>query len=144
MRRFLLVLAVLGCVAVVAETANAQFIKFGPQGSIGIRNGFGGHTYFYPRRFVPGANQAVPGSYQVFPGMGDMWLGQDGQMHGNMQDPSNGDMHLFSHKSGQGGQNNFLVEPEGNRTIQRHAPPRHIGPVVRPQPRWHFQPHRRW
>jgi hypothetical protein len=114
-RRVLTVLIVAGCSVVAASSAHAQFIKFGPNGSVGIRNGLGSYTYVYPDRLNPWANLAVPGSTQQLPN-GQIWQGWDGKVHGNVVDPSTGDFHAFMHKSPNGGsQNNgFLEEPASN------------------------------
>jgi hypothetical protein len=102
-----------------ASNAHAQFIVYGPNGSVGIQNGLGSYTYIYPDRLNPWANLAVPGSTQQLPN-GQIWQGWDGKVHGNVVDPSTGDMHAFMYKGpNSGNQNNgFLEEPTGNPNKQ--------------------------
>jgi hypothetical protein len=89
---------ILGIVfAVAASEAKAQFIVNGPGGSLGIRNPNGTYTFIYPQRLQPGANIAVPGSQQMTPN-GNIWLGWDGQVHGNLVDPQTGNIYLRSAK----------------------------------------------
>ena len=76
----------------------AQFVVSGPGGSIGVQNPNGTYTYIYPQRLQSGANIAVPGSHQMTP-YGNIWLGYDGQVHGNLVDPQTGDIHLRSAKT---------------------------------------------
>jgi len=118
-RRVFVALLVLGGSILTATTTHTQFLKFGPNGSIGIQNGTGSYTYFYPDRLNPWANLAVPGSTQQLPN-GQIWQGWDGQVHGNVVDPSTGDMHAFKYeRPGGGNQNNgFLAEPTGRTTKQ--------------------------
>lgn len=95
MKRFIAV-AVLGmAIAAAAGEAKAQFIVNGPDGSIGIRNPNGSYTYVYPERLNPAANVALPGSNVMTPN-GNVWVGADGIVHGNLVDPSTGDVHLKS------------------------------------------------
>lgn len=102
MRSSLLAL-VLGCAAMAASEARAQFIVSGPDGSIGIRNPSGSYTFVYPQRLNPLANVAQPGTPQMTPN-GNVWVGYDGQVHGNLVDPMTGDIHLRSRRpSGPGG-----------------------------------------
>jgi hypothetical protein len=119
LRRVFTVLLVLGGSVLAADSAHAQFIKFGPNGSVGIQNGMGSYTYIYRDRLNPWANLAVPGSTQQLPN-GQIWQGWDGKVHGNVVAPSTGDMHAFMHKGPKGGnQNNgFLEEPTGNANKQ--------------------------
>jgi hypothetical protein len=116
-RKMILAVIVLGVCTLATNRAQAQFLKFGPNGSVGIRNGVGTYTYIHPNRLNLWANLAVPGSMQQLPN-GQVWQGWDGQLHGNLYDPSTGNFHAFRHDgpSGQGRhQNNqFLVEPSGN------------------------------
>jgi len=118
-RRVFPVLFLVGCSVGASSSAHAQFIKFGPNGSVGIQNGLGSYTYIYPDRLNPWANLAVPGSTQQLPN-GQIWQGWDGKVHGNVVDPSTGDIHAFMHKSPNGGNqnNNFLVEPAGPANSQ--------------------------
>ncbi len=120
-RRVFVALLVLGGSILTANITHAQFLKFGPNGSVGIQNGMGSYTYFYPDRLNPWANLAVPGSTQQLPN-GQIWQGWDGQVHGNLVDPSTGDMHAFKYERPNGGnQNNtFLEEPTG----RTNKPPR--------------------
>ena len=123
LRRALTALLVLGGSMLAASNAHAQFIVYGPNGSVGIQNGLGSYTYIYPDRLNPWANLAVPGSTQQLPN-GQIWQGWDGKVHGNVVDPSTGDMHAFMYKGpNSGNQNNgFLEEPMGNSNKQaRHA-----------------------
>ena len=110
---------VLGGVVLAANNAHAQFITFGPNGSVGIQNGAGSYTYIYPGRLNPWANLAVPGSTQQLPN-GQIWQGWDGQVHGNVVDPSTGDIHVFMNKGANGGNkfNGFIEEPSGNANKQ--------------------------
>jgi hypothetical protein len=101
MKRFLACLAV-ACVVGLASQAQAQFIVRGPEGSIGIRNGAGSYTYIYPSRLRPGANWAQPGTYHNTP-FGDVWIGWDGDIHGNLVDPATGDIHLKNSNPASGG-----------------------------------------
>ena len=119
LRRVFTVLLVLGGSILAANSAHAQFIQFGPNGSVGIRNGLGTYTYIYPDRLNPWANLAVPGSTQQLPN-GQIWQGWDGKVHGNVVDPSTGDMHAFNYQRPDGGNqmNGFLVEPTGNPNRQ--------------------------
>ena len=66
-RKMIFSMIVLGVCTLATNRAQAQFLKFGPNGSIGIRNGLGSHTYIYPNRLSPWANLAVPGSMQQLP-----------------------------------------------------------------------------
>jgi hypothetical protein len=102
-----------------ASNAHAQFIVYGPNGSVGIQNGLGSYTYIYPDRLNPWANLAVPGSTQQLPN-GQIWQGWDGKVHGNVVDPSTGDMHAFKYVRPNGGNQNsgFLEEPTGNPNKQ--------------------------
>jgi hypothetical protein len=119
LRRVLTAVFVLGGSVLAANNAYAQFITFGPNGSVGIQNGAGSYTYVYPGRLNPWANLAVPGSTQQLPN-GQIWQGWDGQVHGNVVDPSTGDIHVFMNKGGNGGNkfNGFIEEPAGNANKQ--------------------------
>ena len=142
MRRLVLAVCVLGCSTLAADQAQAQFLKWGANGSVGIRNGLGTYTYVYPNRMNPLANLAVPGSMQNLPN-GQIWQGWDGQVHGNLVDPATGDYHAFMHKGpneqGQNSNNGYLIEPSS-----QHGPqPRQIQPDFNRQ--WRRpQVHRRW
>ena len=83
LRQVFTALLVLSGSILAADNAHAQFIKFGPNGSVGIRNGLGTYTYIYPDRLNPWANLAVPGSVQQLPN-GQVWQGWDGKTHGNV------------------------------------------------------------
>jgi len=76
-----------------AGTAHAQFIVPGPNGSLGFNNFNGTYSYLYPDRMSPWANIPQPGTYQQSP-WGPAWVGLDGKLHGNFQDPITGDVHL--------------------------------------------------
>jgi len=119
LRRVLTAVLVLGGSVLAANNAHAQFITFGPNGSVGIQNGAGSYTYVYPGRLNPWANLAVPGSTQQLPN-GQIWQGWDGQVHGNVVDPSTGDIHVFMNKGAKGGSqfNGFIEEPSGNSNKQ--------------------------
>jgi hypothetical protein len=75
------------------ETRANGFVVNGPDGSLGIANANGGYDYYYPDRMNPFANIPVPGSKKMTPN-GPVWLGWDGKVHGNIQDPNTGDMHI--------------------------------------------------
>ena len=108
---------VLGLVcAVAASEASAQFIVTGPDGSLGIQNPGGSYTYIYPGRLNPAANMVIPGSSQMTP-WGNIWLGWDGQIHGNLVDPSTGDIHLRMQKKGRSA-------PPNSRRLNRPLPRR--------------------
>ena len=118
LRRVFTAVLVLGGSMLAASHAQAQFIVYGPNGSVGIQNGLGSYTYIYPDRLNPWANLAVPGSIQQLPN-GQIWQGWDGKVHGNVVDPSTGDMHAFMYQGGKNGStNNFLVEPSGGASKQ--------------------------
>ena len=89
--------------ALSASEAKAQFVVRGADGSLGFANGMGGHTFVYPERLRPGANNAVPGSVQNLPN-GQIWLGQDGIVHGNILNPTTGDVHMRMRAVGPTGQ----------------------------------------
>lgn len=95
MYRVIFALAVCCVIVVVAGEAQAQFIVNGPGGSMGIRNPNGTYTYIYPERLNPWANAAQQGTQQTTP-FGNMWVGLDGQVHGNFVDPSTGNVHVKS------------------------------------------------
>ena len=119
LRRAFTAVLVLGASVLAANNAHAQFITFGPDGSVGIRNGAGSYTYIYPGRLNPWANLAVPGGTQQLPN-GQIRQGWDGQVHGNVVDSSTGDIHVFMNKGANGGsQNNgFIEEPSGKTNKQ--------------------------
>lgn len=144
LRHVFTALLVLSGSVLAADNAHAQFIQFGPNGSVGIRNGLGTYTYIYPDRLNPWANLAVPGSMQQLPN-GQVWQGWDGKTHGNLVDPSTGNMHAFNHQSPNSGNqsNGFLVEPGGNLNQQRRQTTwNRQGPIYRQgpsQPRYQFR-----
>jgi hypothetical protein len=88
---FAIVLGIAGLVT--GANAHAQFVVNGPDGSLGIANPNGGYDFFYPERMNPFANIPIPGSTKITPN-GPIWLGLDGKIHGNLQDPLTGDMHF--------------------------------------------------
>jgi hypothetical protein len=98
LRKFAVIFTLAIVLVAAAQSAKAQFIVTGQDGSLGIRNPNGTYTYIYPQRLQPGANMAVPGSQQMTP-WGNTWLGWDGQVHGNFVDPQTGDIHLRSVKT---------------------------------------------
>ena len=92
--RGLLIVAALGCTALVAEEAEAQLFLRGRFGSLGYSNGMGTYTYVYPSRMNFGANLAIPGTRRVTP-WGNSWTGFDGRYHGNFVNPYTGNLHQF-------------------------------------------------
>ena len=106
----LAVVLTLGTLALAAGEAQAQYIKYGPSGEVGIRNWMGTYTWIYPSRFSPGANVPVPGTVQPAPGgLGVIYQGQDGLPHGTYMDSTTGDIVAFSTKKSSGF-NGFLEE----------------------------------
>ena len=109
---------VLGLVfAVAASEANAQFLVAGPDGSLGIQNPGGSYTYIYPGRLNPAANAAVPGTNQTTP-WGNIWVGLDGQIHGNLVDPVTGDIHVRKLQKGRSAPQNSR---RLNRSLRRRS-----------------------
>jgi hypothetical protein len=133
---------ILGVLAAAALEANAQ-IQFGPQGQIGIPNWFGTTTWIHPDRLNPLANIPITPP-QSPPGvLGKTWMGADGKMHGNVFDPNTGNYHLFNHKGGGQGVNNFLTdEAPAKRLPQAGQRGNHPPQVHRPAigPSWRIAP----
>ena len=87
--------------------AKAWIIDLGP-------NSAGGNTTLDTGRLNPLANIPVPGTKKSTMN-GEVWIGLDGQVHGNEFDPSTGNMHFYAPKPAT--TNNRMTAP-----IQRPMP----------------------
>ena len=96
--RGILVMLVVASTSMVADEARAQFLIDGPGGSLGIQSPSRSYTFVYPGRLHPLANIAQPGTHQMTP-WGNMWLGYDSRIHGNLINPMTGNLHLKSLRS---------------------------------------------